>query len=179
MSYRLERAIFIKVGWMEFYGFRPEDGGPAADSAEVANFEDIKGRAYGLVNVATINLARLGAESGSMTQNGCVVVSVAPRPEGGGQVVVGWQGRAMIRNKRKLVDGTERLYNYTTATENCVLLPNDARQWEVPTTADGIKQAKLVYALGDRNKPRPWAVEILANMDQYEADGGDNLLTAG
>ena len=183
MAYTLERAIFIKVGWMNYYGFLSEDGGPAgggeanaADVAEGANFKEIKGRAYGLVNVTLTHIGRLGAAPGSSTQNGVLVVAVASRPDGTGQVVVGWQGRAMLRQRRKELGDADRLYNYEAKIENSVLLPEDARTWKIPS--EGMGTAKLAYGCTESGRPLKWAADLLQEIEKYEEDGGENLLSA-
>lgn len=179
------RVVFVRVGWMQFYGLRPEDSGPIGGGAfnrsdrgsEVENFKDRNGTCYGYAQVSRLgagfNLDRVaGQPIDGEKLSDVLVVSVATRPSGR-QVVVGWHSSATIY--RKSYDrprGGYNGYNFAAPARGAVLLHEGTRCWRIPKGADGMGQANVCYArdIDGRRRRDPWIARVLNLIKRYRGN---------
>ena len=186
-----KRILFARVGWMRFYNGpipgdeRPVGGGGYNKSKighEVYNFRESGSHLYGyfqppMVTHAVV-LKRIDPEAaGKAALKNVLVVFVARRPEGG-QVIVGWYKDAdVFRNQVKRSPGKPRGYGHfcSAKRQNCVLLPDENRIFEIPSGKNGMGQSNVCYPLNDNGslKQFPWISGVTKFIDDYE---GGNLL---
>ncbi|UYN94376.1 MAG: DUF3883 domain-containing protein [Enhydrobacter sp.] len=190
---RAQRVLFARIGWMHFYnGPVPGDEKPIGGGQynkteighEVYNFRTTDGRLYGYfqptMTAHSIALERIDPDAADEDSlDGVLVVFVARRPEGG-QVIVGWYRDAEVeRDEIKRSPGKPRTFGHFVSADrrNCVLLPEDRRQFEIPRDG-GIGRANVCYALeadgshkaGAKHK---WIDDALEFVAEYD---GSNIL---
>ena len=186
----LERVVFIRVGWMTYYGYvddgsRPVGGGShniENEGAESSNFRfDKDGECLGYVHInvtpPAFNLWRIvgpGIEDRTKA-DGVLVVSVARDPVNGGQVVVGWHANATCH---AFYSEDPRAHLFTARLQDCVLLPPEERVIPVPRGKGGMGQFNVCYTRnGDGStKVAEWIERVLAYIEGY---AGPNLLEGG
>lgn len=157
-------VLFCNVGWMEQYqglGGDTITGGGAhvaqhGRGHEMCNFYNHKQTHFGYVQPpgTQIDIERLGASSDQDELNGVTVFWTATRPTGG-TTIVGWYENATVyreyqyhsstppQQKKNDIDG----YWVKAATSSSVLLPIDARTFEIPRQVKGgMGQSNVWYA---------------------------------
>ena len=137
--------LFCKIAWMETYTGDPADNPRGAGSlpekkdAEKYNFKPFNSRMLGYVaagRTKTININNLGASDDALSCKGVDVVWIAPRPDQGGLVVVGWYRKATVF--RKLQRHADRgLYQCEAEEANCVLLEPASRDFKIESRKKG------------------------------------------
>jgi len=145
----MNRMVFFRVGWMKEYvgriGSDPiTNGGSWPDKGEVYNFSLVRGRHYGYVqppaNATGINLPRIDPTATGSEVTDVTVVWLANRP-GGGTYVIGWYRNATVYAWPMSPPSTAQRtgsmaqdvpYFAKAKAEDCRLLEQDERQFEVP-----------------------------------------------
>ncbi len=165
-----ERVIFNKVGWMKYYGARPEDDAhDNADAGDARNFEVIDGKHRGHIQAKSVNLKRLGTRHATASfQMGVTVVSVATHPDSGAQFVVGWQHSCWAHASRQELDG--RSFLYECNPEDAVILPLEARTHEIPSGKEGMGQTRHTFAQDTHGNDRAWVQEAIAFIEEYDGE---------
>lgn len=181
-------VVFVRVGWMDFYGLRPEEEGPIGGGsfnrehrgAESTNFRIARsGRCYGYYRSARkgegFNLERIVPSAEGKLVDGVLVVIFATEPGRGGQRIVGW-----YRNARCYGQARKRgnqIYLFEADAKDCVLVPSWLRHEGplVPTGKAGAGQANVAYSLdaGGRPRGRDWIDAALQWLNGFQ---GPNLL---
>lgn len=174
--------LFCNVGWMEDYQGQTAldqiSGGGSwvaehGTGHEVCNFLDVDGTVYGYVQAQGqgINLSRLGADAGAAYLDGVTVVWTARRT-GVGTVIVGWYRNARVYgpfqrfNPVPPVQAANGIESFLIAarTEDCTLLPIDARTKDVPRqTKGGMGQSNVWYV--DQPEMEDFRREVQALID--------------
>lgn len=141
------RLVYINHAWMTNYK------GPAGDKAEgnfgflkttgVAheswNFDQLNNRVYGYVpRSAKIDIKRLGAQKSDITVDDVIVVWIARNPRTKKTVIIGWYSSARIYRAAdhlqfERAPGFPVGYQIDAPAAKSVLLPVDARSYEIPT----------------------------------------------
>lgn len=175
--YRLlpDRVLFVKTAWHSDYGMGDSSDAPSGGGAsgakksdgELENFRVAdNGKCLGLIQARGINVQRLGAERGASFQYGVLVVSVAPHPDGRGQVIVGWQTSCIVHAERRKHGARE--YNYTCAPESRHVVPVEERTQVVPRGTGGMGQTMFTYGRDAQGDPRtePWVSEAVTYVGE-------------
>jgi hypothetical protein len=179
--------LFVRIGWMYFYNGsvpgdeRPIGGGRYNKSNvghEVYNYRETDGKLYGYFQppMASLMVAleRIDAEATDTDAlDGVLVIYVARRPEGG-QVIVGWYRDAtVLREVFPRSPGKPKGFGHfcVASAQNCVLLPEDNRAFEVPRGAGGMGMANICYPLNAGGEPKrlSWMQAALTFVDEYDA----------
>lgn len=186
-----QKVLFVRVGRMHFYrGPVPGDERPVGGGRynkkgighEVYNFREANRRLYGYfqpsMSSQTVALERVDPTAANADKlRGVLVIYVARRP-GGGQTIVGWYKNAeVLRKNVRHSPGKPRGYgHFCSANErNCVLIPTDNREFEIPFGKGGMGQSNVCYPLTANGKPKksPWIQQALRFVNDYQA--GDIL----
>lgn len=188
---RLSRVLFARVGRMHFYkGPVPGDERPVGGGRynkkkighEVYNFRETNKRLFGYfqptMSSHAVALERVDPSAAdAATLTGVLVIFIARRP-GGGQVIVGWYKNAeLLRKNVRHSPGKPRGYgHYCSAnSHDCVLIPTDNREFEIPSGKGGMGQSNVCYPLAVNGAPKRslWVQQALQFVDDYQA--GDIL----
>jgi len=184
--------VFLNTGWMTHYQ-GVKDRGSLEDSIsgggsfveyygfgyEAYNFKPYKGVMYGFFEPMgseekrrTIRIERLGSGMDDDHVDGVTVVWVASDPEEGGTFIVGWYKNATIyRNMRRTPDkkrvfmGDHLEYCVRANQEDCKLLLEEERIFQIPRGRGGMGHANIWYA--DNNPGK-----IKENVRSYIINGG-------
>lgn len=188
-------VLFVRVGWMHFYnGPVPGDERPIGGGAytrdnighEVYNFQVTNGHLYGYFRLpmaaanGEINLERIGVVADNADSlDHVLVVFVATRPVERGQVIVGWYRDAVVfRVRVEQSPGKPEGYGHYCSAEarNCVLLPDENRNFIIPRGRDAMGMANVCYPLYPNGEPKnfEWMQNAKNFIDNYQ---GRNLLT--
>lgn len=150
-----ERLVFARVGWCDLYneteGDEPQRGGKwnvDEIGSEFANFSVINGRVYGYAKAGTergLNGKRVtGAPHGPL--NDISIVLFASPPGGKGQFVVGWYRHATaFRAYRDRPGGAYGVYLWHCKKNDAVLLPWEAREFDIPKRKGATGRANVTY----------------------------------
>lgn len=184
-------VVFVRVGWMNFYGLRPEEEGPVGGGSynrenrgvESDNFQVARdARCYGYYQPAHrargFNLGRIDPSTDGQTVEGVLVVIFATEPGRGGQRIVGWYRNARCHDHMR--ERGNRNYLFDAEANDCVLVPS----WRridgpvIPSGKGGAGQANVAYWFDSNHKPLGWAWmdEALKWIENYP---GPNLLRDG
>lgn len=173
----MERMLFCRVGWMEYYqGNLEEDpifgGGSYVDrygyGHEIYNFlPDDEGGLYGFVQVGgEMSIWRLGAKLDENNITGVTVIWCATLTYG--LYVVGWYKNATafwrsqpcpthLVGKRPLPRSDDYwMFRFIARQSDAVLLPVNERNFEIPratTSSGGFGQRNIWYADSDGDEP--------------------------
>ncbi len=185
-----QRVVFVRIGWMDFYGFQNEETGPVGGGshnrsrvgAEASNFQVVDGVCRGYAQptfgAGGLNLKRIDTRAGaSPSLDGVRVVMVAPHPTQGVLVVVGWYDDATCYRSIDTSHGLSVLFEADAA--RCTLLPIASRQWKVPRGARAMGRSNVCYLLDERGQAKAlvWAKDVLRRIAAY--DGANLLAQAG
>jgi hypothetical protein len=176
-----ERCLFVRVGWMDYYGHLPEESGPIGGGshnktsvgAEASNFVTRDGqRLRGYAHPSSgIDLTKLDPAAGDEHIDDVLVVMFATRPKRGGQVIVGWYRGARCFATVQEADG--ETYYFEVDRAHSVLLPPADRSWHVPTGKDKPGTSDIFYAGIRRGPQDAWIDDILQKIETF---AGENLL---
>jgi hypothetical protein len=125
-----------------------------------------------------VTLERIdSAAHGKSKLNNVLIVLVARRTDGGGQVIVGWYNHAVLfRDQQKHSPGKPSGYGHFCVADsrNCVLLPDDKRKHEVPFGKGAMGQSNVCYSLESdgTQKGEPWMRKAIEFIDDFE---GENI----
>lgn len=184
----MDRIVFFNIAWMKKYQGLLEDtavhGGSYVDEnefgAEIFNFQHFRDGVYGFVEpgwepLKCINITRLGAQRADQSVSGVLVVWVARHRNNKETVVVGWHENAKVyrerqrppaNSHRRQPDGQQAPYCVETEKEDCLLIPEDMRDFRILRAtesrtgnykAGGIGQSNIWYAqdlYGTQIKPQ-------------------------
>lgn len=181
------KMLFARVGWMRFYSGpipgdeRPIGGGRYNQSKighEVYNFREANGKLYGYfqpsMQTHAIALERIDSTAGDKNVlRHTLVVFVAPRTNFG-QVIVGWYKNAEVfREQVHHSPGKPKKFGHFCSAKagDCVLLPDENRNFVIPFGKDGMGQSNICYTLnGDGSrKQAPWIQKAFDFIDDYQA----------
>jgi len=175
-------VVLVRVGWMKWYGSRPgkddlRGGGSFNDGdqgSEVENFKTRGGTCYGYAQVSSqrgFNLKRIGGDRWAEQVNDVLVISVAKRPVGGGQFVVGWHSKATCFAKFFDRQPGYGLYNFQAACEDVVPLQENRRTWNVPRGKGGMGQANVMYTRTEDGTPMKirWVEDLVAQIRAFDS----------
>jgi Domain of unknown function (DUF3883) len=185
----MERVLLARIGWMQFYnGSVPGDEKPVGGGSfnkqglghEVLNFRNVNGRCYGYFAPTGYKLRLERIDPGAPGKdelNRVLIVFVAKKQPVGGQVVVGWYKDAKVLRNFAKSPGKPRKYHHlcSARASNCVLLPVQNREFDVPRGRGNIGTSNAWYPLDKDGEPRNprWLGELLEFVRTYE---GANLL---
>jgi len=163
----MDKIVFFNIAWMKRYqglvGDTPVGGGSYvhqyAFGVEIWNFQHFQGTMYGFVEAGwrplkSINITKLGARRKDQSVSGVLVVWVARHPAHKKTFVVGWYENARVyRDRQALPPGTNRrLQNGQAAPyfveadrQNCLLIPQDMRDFQILRAVE-LKKAKIAPA---------------------------------
>lgn len=172
-----DKVLLLRIAWMINYeGISKNDkpiGGGAyikdhGSGYEIYNFAKHRGYFYGGA-AYKINLKRLGCSDEDEKIDGVTVIWVATNPDHGGQYIVGWYKNATIFREEKDPPKDSNWYSSkipfsikAPAKESKLLLPIDARIFEIPKATKGepgFGQKNVWYA--DKEKDKPFVKRIL------------------
>lgn len=172
------RVVFVRVGWMRFYGAasRADElvGGGTYNidntGAEERNFRRYPdGSCYGFYQppggASGFNLQRIETGATGETLENVLVIQVATDPQVGGQRIVGWYDAATCL---RTMEDKPHLHTFRAACDSCTLLPADARQDgpRVPKGKGGFGQANVCYQpIGAPIEP--WMEEAVTFATNY------------
>jgi hypothetical protein len=155
------------------------------DGGEAFNFQDYNGHCYGFVNLyGNINLERLdNSKKYDSELNGALVIWTAKQEKEDKHVIVGWYRNATIYREMQYNSsfpnvGRDIDYSFKARSEDCVLLPDSERSYEIPRasvvgTGKGMGRSNIWYADSDYGK-----AEIIPEIIQYvENYGGKRINT--
>ena len=182
-----QRVVFIRVGWMKYYGHIEDGTIPVGggshneenEGTESNNFSfDEEGEGLGYVYINSgdggFNLRRISSTEAANADKleDVLVVSVARDPVNWGQAIVGWHGNATCR---RFYSDDPRSFNFRTHQKHSVLLPPAERTCLVPRGKGGMGQFNVCYARhGDGSaKEFEWIEQALDFVESYV---GPNLL---
>ncbi len=176
------KFVVCCIGWMTHYnGITKADtisrGGswPDKDKHEVYNFSKNGNFCYGYVqggkeqcfNLSTI--ARRPITSDSL--DNVLVIWVAPRITGG-SYIVGWYNNATVYRDYIDIKGREYSFSAKAKYEDCVLLADDERTFEVLRSKDGQKgflgRPRVWYGDYDSPEVKHHVADILAYIKNYQ-----------
>ena len=187
------RILFARIGRMHAYAGpvagdeRPIGGGDHNKTEvghEIYNFQEAGGRLYGYfqptMSSQTVALERIEVGATSKKSLSDVLVIFVARRKAGGQTVVGWYRHAQVfREKVERSPGKPHGYGHfaSAMSSDCVLLPDDNREWEVPKGKGGMGQSNVCYPLERDGTPKHanWMQRIVDFIDDYQ--GSDILAT--
>jgi hypothetical protein len=187
----MPRVLFARIGRMHNYaGPVPGDDRPIGGGGhnktnighEVYNFKPTSRRLYGYFqpNMASqsVALERIDPAFRETESIDNVLLIFIARLKEGGQAVVGWYRNAEIhRYEVKHSPGKPRGFgHYAVADLNdCVLLPDANRRWEVPNGKGGTGQSNVCYPFFRDGAPKKatWMLRIVKSIENYK---GTNLL---
>lgn len=157
--------VYINHAWMTKYK------GPAGDKAEgnfgflktsgVAheswNFDPLNKRVYGYVpRSAKINIERLGAQKHDTLVEDVTVVWIARNPRTKKTVIIGWYPSSRVHRSAdhlqfERAPGFTVGYQIDAPAARAVLLPIDARSYEIPTakSSGNLGQSPVWYGKGE------------------------------
>lgn len=193
-SAHLPRLLFARIGRMHNYaGPVPGDEKPIGGGGhnktgighELYNFKPTRGQLYGYFqpNMASQSVA-LERIDPSIGKDDDVIEKVLlifiARLKQGGQTVVGWYPNAKVyRHVVKHSPGKPRKYgHYAVAKLNeCILLPEANRRWNVPNGEGGTGQSNVCYPYYRKGVPKnaDWMYRITELINGYS---GPNLLVS-
>ncbi|MFO7997183.1 MAG: hypothetical protein R6U93_08650 [Dehalococcoidia bacterium] len=188
------RIVFFNIAWMKRYqglvGDTPVGGGSYVPQhgfgGEILNFQPLRDKMYGFVEPGgtrprSINITKLGAGRTEQSVPGVLVIWVARHPTKKKSLVVGWYEDAKVYrdrqapppgSHRQLPGGHNAEYFVEAERENCLLIPQDKRDFHVLRAtelqkariappnlrlAGGIGQSNIYYGqdwYGNLIKPR-------------------------
>lgn len=127
----MSAILFCSVAWMKRYeGYsesdQPRGGGSHPEKGEVENFKRWRGLFYGYVRsgrTSTIDVGRLGADSGADSVDHVDVVWLAPSRDGGREVV-GWYRDATVFRELQPPVGARSYPYHVRAGEGVCLQPH-------------------------------------------------------
>ena len=187
----MERMLFCRVGWMNYYqGNLEEDpisgGGWYVDhygyGHEIYNFlPDDEGNLYGFVEVGgEMSIWRLGAKFDESSMRGVVVIWCATPAQG--LYVVGWYKNATafrrsqpcpthLVGKRPLPRSDDHwTFRFIARQKDAILLPANERSFEVPratASSGGFGRKNIWYADSDGDEPlRERVLEYISSKER-------------
>jgi hypothetical protein len=190
-------VLFARIGWMRWYrGPQPDDekpiGGGGYNKASVGheafNFLPLDDRMLGYFqprlqpaanrkkHPSTIALDRITAKSVGETLGGVLVIFVATDPTLHGQRIVGWFDDATVhRHTQPSKDKRRDSFSYfiEAPAGNVVLLPEERREFKVPSGEGGFGRANVCYALKSNGQPKAstqWINEAVEYVNSYELE---------
>jgi len=190
----MDKMVFFNVAWMKRYqGLvrdTPVNGGIYVEQygfgGEIFNFQHFRDKMYGFVETGRIpprriNITKLGARRMDRSVSDVLVIWVARHPYTKKTLVVGWYENATVykarqtppaNSHRKQPDGQYAPYCVEAEKKNCLLIPEEMRDFQVLRAmelmkakiapgnlrhAGGIGQSNVYYAqdwYGNQVKPR-------------------------
>jgi len=186
----MDKIVFFNIACMRKYqglvGDKAVHGGDYPDrygfGAEIFNFQHFRDKMYGFVEAGwtpqpkCIDITRLGARRTDQSISDISVIWVARQSHGGKTVVVGWYENAKVyrarqpppaNSHRKQPDGQDAPYFVEAEKENCLLIPQNMRSFQVLRAAEsramrqknagGIGQSNIYHGqdwYGEQVKPR-------------------------
>jgi Domain of unknown function (DUF3883) len=174
------------VVWMPSYAGEPEVRAGGFDyvreegfGRELFNFMPIRGHCYGYVQTRTgvININRLGATTEETFIDGVTVIWTASHPNGQ-RVVVGWyQDPRVFRSVQKgrvqgrRVAGLRIGYTCHASAEDCTLVPETQRSFQVPHKGSGLPgQSSLFYPeVSTNTRIAEWLGEVCKYISSWPA----------
>lgn len=187
---RHPRVVFVRIGWMKFYGALAgaDDlvGGGAFNNNdvgnEVANFAvqpsgNCEGWFQPPAGGAGFALPRIVPDVDRDAEyiDDVLVVMIATDPNRRGQRVVGWYEHAQCWWTYD--EGEPRWHQFLAAPKDCVLVPAAARHLGplVPRGKGSMGQANVYYTYDAAGRPQlsPWIDEVLAYVETYN---GPNVM---
>jgi len=203
----MDKIVFFNIAWMKRYqrvqGDTPVGGGSYVQQhgfgAEIFNFQHFQNKMYGFVEAGWkppkfINITKLGAHRTAPWVSGALVIWVARHPRDKRTLVVGWYENATVYrdrqqppvgSDRKQPDGQAAPYFVEADRQNCLLIPEDMRDFQVLRAVElrkakiapanlrhpgGIGQSNIYYAqdwYGNQIKPR-----VLEYVDKWKQQKG-------
>lgn len=191
----MDKIVFFNIACMKKYqglvGDMAVHGGDYVNQhefgGEIFNFQHFHDKMYGFVEAGwkpepkCINITKLGARRTDQSVSDILVIWVARQSYGGKTLVVGWYGNAKVyrarqkppaNSHRKQPDGDDAPYCVEAEKENCLLIPQNMRDFQILRAAElratglipagqknagGIGQSNIYYAqdwYGNQVKPR-------------------------
>jgi 5-methylcytosine-specific restriction protein A len=163
----MDRIVFFNIAWMKRYqgvvGDTPVGGGSYVRQhgfgAEIFNFQHFRNRMYGFVEAGwtplrSINITKLGARRTDQSVRGILVVWVARHRDHKKTVVVGWCENGRVHRDRQASppgshrqqpDGQDAPYFAEADTSDCLLIPEDMRDFQI-LRAPELQKAKIAPA---------------------------------
>jgi hypothetical protein len=191
---KVDKIVFFNIAWMKRYQGVADDTPVGGGSyvrqhgfgAEIFNFQHFRHRMCGFVEAGwtplrSVSITRLGARRTDQSVPGILVVWVARHRDYKKTVVVGWYEDARVYRDRQASppgshrqqpDGQDAPYFAEAEKDNCLLIPEDMRDFQIlrgpevqkakiaPANlkdAGGIGQSNIYYGqdwYGDQINPR-------------------------
>lgn len=177
--------VVCNIGWMTHYNGNTDydtiSGGgswPNKRKHEVYNFAKNGKYCYGYVkgggihcfNLSTI--ARKKIEDSTLT--GVLVIWVAPRKTGG-TYIVGWYKNATVYRDYVCIKGREYSFSVQAKYEDCILLPDDERTFEVFRSKKNqtgfLGRPNVWYGDSDSKAVKRHVADILSYIKNYRKGG--------
>lgn len=169
------------IGWMTHYnGITETDtisrGGswPDEDKHEVFNFSRNGKFCYGYVQGGKrcFNLSKIAGKAvDSDSLENVLVIWVAPRKTGG-LYIVGWYKNATVYRDYVNIKGREYSFSAKAKYEDCILLPDDERTFEVFRSKHGqrgfLGRPRVWYGDYDSPEVKKHVADILSYINNYQ-----------
>lgn len=169
------------IGWMTHYnGITEADtisrGGswPDEDKHEVFNFSRNGKFCYGYVQGGKrcFNLSKIAGKAvDSDSLENVLVIWVAPRKTGG-LYIVGWYKNATVYRDYVNIKGREYSFSAKAKYEDCILLPDDERTFEVFRSKHGqrgfLGRPRVWYGDYDSPEVKKHVADILSYINNYQ-----------
>lgn len=192
-----EKVVFARIGWMRWYrGPQPDDEKPIgggeynreAVGHEAFNFLPLDDRMFGYFqprlqppanrkkHPSTITLERISANFVGDKLSGVLVIFVATNPTLRGQRIVGWYDDATVhRHAQPSKDKRRDSFSYfiEAPAENALLVPEERREFTIPSGEGAFGRANVCYALEPDGQPKPntqWIDEAVEYVRSYELE---------
>lgn len=187
----MKRIVFIRVGWMQFYGSKPgikerpigggsfndTEVGHEAENFYIENDQNIYGFVQAGSKAGGFNIQSIDPATDKNSIDDVLVIQCATHPTEGKQRVVGWYEKATCYAKYNKGRDTNS-HNFKCRFSDAVLLPlGSARETLIPREKGGFGQSNILYLYKNgKKKEFSWLDEILDFIKTYN---GINILTHG
>ena len=193
----MTRVLFARIGWMRWYrGPQQDDEKPIGGGEynrqsvghEAFNFlpVDVKMLGYFQPRLqptisrkqqpSTIKLERIERNFKGDRLTDVLVIFVATDPKHGGQRIVGWyKGATVYRYNQTSTDARRNSFGYflTATAKNATLVPEDRREFTVPSGEGAFGRSNVCYELEAGGSPKEdtqWMKDAVEYALSYELE---------
>lgn len=186
MTVNRRKAVFIRVGWMKYYGYRdnyeesPIGGGSYNidyEGSEKENYRDFENYFYGFCQIGSntngFNLKRIDRNFSGIYRDieieDVTVIHVATHPDQGTQRIIGWYLKSKVFSRSFERNNGYGYYNISAEIKNSLLLPANKRIFEIPNGAGAMGRSPVCYIYENNGKVKSgkWINEAFDYIENY------------